>query len=159
MSLLHDFCMGSILQSARRPSVRRGSFITVDGITPVPSQDGSKLFVLDTNVILHDAGCLRNFQENAVAVPITVLEELDRFKKGEEDVNFQARVFLRRLDELTGDVLSTAGTSLGPGLGSIRVVRNRITIRSSKRPSSRTAPITGFWMSPSACGAASRRGR
>ena len=86
------------------------------------SRDGSKLFVLDTNVILHDAGCLRNFQENDVAVPITVLEELDRFKKGNEDVNFQARAFLRCLDELTGDVLSPTGTSLGAGMGSIRVV-------------------------------------
>jgi PhoH-like ATPase len=82
----------------------------------------SKLFVLDTNVILHDAGCLRNFEEHDVAVPITVLEELDRFKKGNEDINFQARAFLRRLDELTGDVLSADGTSLGAGLGSVQVV-------------------------------------
>ena len=82
----------------------------------------SKLFVLDTNVILHDAGCLWNFKENDIAVPITVLEELDRFKKGNEDINFQARAFLRRLDELTSDVLSDDGTDLGPGLGKIRVV-------------------------------------
>lgn len=82
----------------------------------------SKLFVLDTNVILHDAGCLWNFKENDIAVPITVLEELDRFKKGNEDINFQARAFLRRLDDLTSDVLSEEGTSLGPGLGKIRVV-------------------------------------
>src|SRR5436190_1105030 len=83
---------------------------------------GSKLFVLDTNVILHDAGCLWNFQENDIAVPITVLEELDKFKKGNDDINFQARAFLRRLDDLTGDVLTDAGTLLGPGLGHIRVV-------------------------------------
>ena len=82
----------------------------------------SKLFVLDTNVILHDAGCLWNFKEHDIAVPITVLEELDRFKKGNEDINFQARAFLRRLDDLTSDVLSDDGTSLGPGLGKIRVV-------------------------------------
>lgn len=82
----------------------------------------SKLFVLDTNVILHDAGCLRNFEENDVAVPITVLEELDKFKKGNDDINFQARAFLRRVDELTGDLLSPLGASLGDGLGSIRVV-------------------------------------
>ena len=82
----------------------------------------SKLFVIDTNVILHDAGCLRNFEENDVAVPITVLEELDRFKKGNEDIHFQARAFLRRVDELTGDILSPDGVSLGEGLGSIRVV-------------------------------------
>jgi len=81
-----------------------------------------KLFVLDTNVILHDSGCIRNFEENDVAIPITVLEELDQFKRGNEDIHFQAREFLRRIDALTGDVLSAAGSPLGPGLGSIRVV-------------------------------------
>ncbi|MBL8808550.1 MAG: PhoH family protein [Planctomycetaceae bacterium] len=86
------------------------------------SHAGAKLFVLDTNVILHDAGCLRNFEENDIAIPITVLEELDKFKKGNEDINFQARAFLRRLDELTGDVLSSEGTALGAGLGHIKVV-------------------------------------
>ena len=91
-------------------------------MTESSSRAGSKLFVLDTNVILHDAGCLSNFADNDIAVPITVMEELDRFKKGNEDINFQARAFLRRLDELTGDVLSTAGTPLGKGLGSVRVV-------------------------------------
>ena len=88
----------------------------------VSPRNGSKLFVIDTNVILHDAGCLRNFEENDVAIPITVLEELDRFKKGNEDIHFQARAFLRRLDELTGDILSNDGVSLGDGLGSVRVV-------------------------------------
>lgn len=81
-----------------------------------------KLFVLDTNVILHDSGCIRNFEENDIAIPITVLEELDQFKRGNEDIHFQAREFLRRLDALTGDVLSPAGSPLGEGLGSIRVV-------------------------------------
>ena len=81
----------------------------------------TKVFVLDTNVILHDAGCLRNFEDNEIAVPIAVLEELDRFKKGNEDINFQARAFLRRLDELTGDVLSHEGVSIGEGLGKIRI--------------------------------------
>lgn len=82
----------------------------------------AKLFVLDTNVILHDAGCIFNFQENDIALPITVLEELDRFKKGDGDIHFQARHFLRTLDELTGDVMSDAGAELGEGLGSIRVL-------------------------------------
>lgn len=81
-----------------------------------------KLFVLDTNVILHDARCIRNFEENDIAIPITVLEEIDRFKKGHEDIHFQAREFLRSLDEITGDVLSDHGASLGEALGSIRVV-------------------------------------
>ena len=81
-----------------------------------------KLFVLDTNVILHDSGCIRNFEEHDVAIPITVLEDLDQFKRGNEDIHFQAREFLRRLDSLTGDVLSHDGSPLGQGLGSIRVV-------------------------------------
>ena len=62
-----------------------------------PAKRHPKLFVLDTNVILHDAGCIRNFEENDIAIPITVLEELDHFKKGHDDINFQAREFLRTL--------------------------------------------------------------
>jgi PhoH-like ATPase len=81
-----------------------------------------KLFVLDTNVILHDCGCLQKFAEHDVAVPIAVLEELDQFKRGQENIHFQAREFLRRLDALTGDVLSAEGCPLGPGLGRVRVV-------------------------------------
>ena len=50
------------------------------------SDTRTKLFVLDTNVILHDSGCIRNFAEHDVAVPITVLEELDQFKRGNEDI-------------------------------------------------------------------------
>ncbi len=81
-----------------------------------------KLFVIDTNVVLHDAGCIRNFEENDVVIPIVVLEELDRFTKGNDDVHIQARTFLRSIDALTGDALSTRGASLGPGLGSLRIV-------------------------------------
>jgi PhoH-like ATPase len=83
---------------------------------------GPKLFVLDTNVILHDSGCIHNFEENDIAIPITVLEELDHFKRGNEAINFQAREFLRSIDDLTGDLLSDRGISLGNHLGSIRVV-------------------------------------
>lgn len=82
----------------------------------------AKLFVVDTNVILHDADCIRRFQENDVAIPIAVLEELDHFKKGNEDIHFQARAFLRTVDSLTGDVLSKVGATLGAGRGSIRIV-------------------------------------
>jgi PhoH-like ATPase len=81
-----------------------------------------KLFLLDTNVILHDSNCLANFQENNIVIPITVLEELDRFKKGNDEINFHARRFLRELDRTTGDVLSQEGAPLGPGLGTVRVV-------------------------------------
>jgi len=81
-----------------------------------------KIFVLDTNVILHDSNCLSGFGEHDVALPITVLEELDQFKRGKEDIHFQAREFLRQLDGLTGSLVSTQGTQRGAGLGNIRVV-------------------------------------
>lgn len=83
-----------------------------------------KIFVLDTNVILHDAQCLFKFHEHDIAIPITVLEELDNFKKGDSDIHFQARQFLRSLDELAGNVMSDEGVSLGDELGSLRVLMN-----------------------------------
>ncbi|MEZ5940475.1 MAG: PhoH family protein [Planctomycetaceae bacterium] len=88
--------------------------------------DGShtKLFVLDTNVILHDSACLRRFEEHDLVIPITVIEELDQFKRGNGEIHFHAREFLRSLDELTGDLLSPEGASLGEGLGHVRVVLN-----------------------------------
>ena len=42
-----------------------------------------KLFVLDTNVILHDSGCLTQFEDNDVAIPVAVLEELDHLQEGQ----------------------------------------------------------------------------
>ena len=80
-----------------------------------------KLFVLDTNVILHDSSCLYQFQENDVIIPITVLEELDQFKKGNEILNFHAREFTRSLDSLSGDKLFDDGVKIGPNLGKISI--------------------------------------
>lgn len=81
-----------------------------------------KLFVLDTNVILHDSQCIQRFDEHDVVIPITVLEELDQFKRGKEDINQQARAFLRSLDALTGSLVSATGTPRGEGMGNIRVL-------------------------------------
>lgn len=96
-----------------------------------------KLFVLDTNVILHDSSCLKQFEEHDLAVPITVLEELDQFKKGNGEIHYHAREFLRALDELTGDILCGTGASLGEGLGHIRVI-----IDSKTEPSLRDILLT-----------------
>src|SRR5574344_582098 len=60
-----------------------------------------KNFVLDTNVILHDYKCIYNFQENDIYLPIVVLEELDKFKKGNEEINYNARQFSRELDQIS----------------------------------------------------------
>ncbi len=84
-----------------------------------------KTFVLDTNVLLHDHDCLDNFQENDIGIPIVALEELDRFKKGNETINYNAREFARKLDEICGDGLFNGGVSLGPGRGKLRVVTGK----------------------------------
>ena len=59
-----------------------------------------KLFIIDTNVLLHDYLCIYNFEENDVIIPIVVLEELDKFKRGNDLINFHAREFTRELDKL-----------------------------------------------------------
>ena len=69
------------------------------------SKSGKKIFVLDTSVILFDHNAVTNFHEHDVAIPITVLEELDNFKKGNEVKNFECREFIRFLDELSGENL------------------------------------------------------
>jgi len=81
----------------------------------------SKIFVLDTNVILHDYTCIYQFQDNDVILPITVLEELDKFKRGNDLINFQAREFTRLLDEIVGDELFNGGKPLGQGKGKLRI--------------------------------------
>lgn len=84
-----------------------------------------KNFVLDTNVILHDYKSIYNFQENDIYLPIVVLEELDKFKKGNEQINFNAREFVREMDALSSsDDFFKKGASLGEGLGRLFVVTN-----------------------------------
>lgn len=83
-----------------------------------------KLFIIDTNVILHDAECLHNFQDNDIVVPISVLEELDRFKRGDEQLHYNARHFLRQLDELSTHDKNLENSSLGIQKGTVRVVVN-----------------------------------
>jgi len=61
-----------------------------------------KLFVLDTSVIIYDYNALKNFEEHDIAIPITVLEELDNFKKGNDTKNFAAREFSRYIDAASG---------------------------------------------------------
>lgn len=80
-----------------------------------------KVFVIDTNVILHDFNCLYKFQENDIVLPIVVLEELDHLKKGDNQINFNAREFTRELDKLSGDNLFNGGISLGKGLGKLSI--------------------------------------
>jgi PhoH-like ATPase len=81
-----------------------------------------KNFVLDTNVILHDYKCLHNFEENDIYIPIVVLEELDHFKKGNEQINFNAREFARELDLIADDKLFSKGADIGEGKGKLFIL-------------------------------------
>lgn len=81
----------------------------------------TKLFILDTNVILHDSTCIHQFKEHDIAIPITVIEEIDQFKRGSQVINLNAREFTRTLDMLTGSALFDGGISLGKGKGRVSI--------------------------------------
>jgi PhoH-like ATPase len=76
-----------------------------------------KLFVIDTNVVLFDHTCIYNFQEHDVALSAVVLEELDRFKRGNDLINLEARQFIRELDGLFDAGPLKDGLPLGEGRG------------------------------------------
>ena len=63
-----------------------------------------KLFVLDTNVLMHDPTCLFRFQEHDLYVPMMVLEELDHNKKGRSEVARNARQASRFMDEIMSNM-------------------------------------------------------
>ena len=82
-----------------------------------------KIFVLDTSVILYDHNAFENFQENDVAIPIQVLEELDNMKSGNDTRNFEARSFIRLMNDFSGSQLLNEWISLnGSSKGNFKVV-------------------------------------
>ena len=80
-----------------------------------------KIFVFDTNIILHDHDAIYNFQENDIIIPITVIEELDKFKKGNDTLNYNAREFVRDIDRYSNNRLFSEGVPIGKNLGTIKV--------------------------------------
>ena len=63
-----------------------------------------KIYVLDTNVLLHDPTAIQAFQEHKVMIPMTVLEELDVIKdRKDKDVSKEARIAINSIDKLLGD--------------------------------------------------------
>src|ERR1043166_5147086 len=95
------------------------------------TQGESKIFVLDTSVILYDHNAIKNFEEHDVAIPIQVLEELDHFKKGNETRNFEAREFIRFIDEVSKNNLINEWIPLnGSGKGKFKVAINENGIES-----------------------------
>ena len=84
-----------------------------------------KIFVLDTNIPLHDYKSIWHFQDNDLVIPIAVIEELDKFKKGNDTLSFNARGFLRELDKITdGRLFGKDGVPIGPKLGNIKIEPN-----------------------------------
>ncbi len=82
-----------------------------------------KIFVLDTSVILYNHNSINDFDDNDVAIPITVLEELDNFKKGNESKNFEAREFIRIMDKLSENVSLRNWIPLkGKNKGKIKII-------------------------------------
>ncbi|MDO9577938.1 MAG: PhoH family protein [Candidatus Cloacimonadales bacterium] len=83
-----------------------------------------KIFVLDTNVLIHNPNSMFTFAENTVAIPITVIEEVDNFKKGVDEKGRNARQIGRYLDDLREQGSLKKGVKTEKG-GTIRVVLSR----------------------------------
>ena len=84
-----------------------------------------KIFVLDTNILLHDHKAIRKFKDNDIVIPIAVIEEVDKFKKGTDTLSYNARGFMRDIDKITnGKSFGEHGLPIGKGLGCIKVEPN-----------------------------------
>ena len=84
-----------------------------------------KIFVLDTNIILHDFKAIRKFKDNDLVIPIAVIEELDKFKKGNDQLAYNARGFMRDIDRITeGRSFGKNGVQIAKGLGNIKIEPN-----------------------------------
>lgn len=84
--------------------------------------ESKKVYVLDTSVLLHDHDSITNFDDNYVAIPITVLEELDKFKLGNDTKNFSAREVIRFIDKLSSTNLLQEWISLGSKKGKFKII-------------------------------------
>jgi PhoH-like ATPase len=82
-----------------------------------------KTFVLDTNVLLHDPNSIFSFEDNDVIIPIVVIEELDKFKKGLDEIGRNGRQVSRHLDELRMKNKLSIGVDLDNG-GTLKVELN-----------------------------------
>ncbi|MDP8219633.1 MAG: PIN domain-containing protein, partial [Candidatus Theseobacter exili] len=80
-----------------------------------------KNFVLDTNVLLHNADSISSFSDNNVILPMGVIEELDRFKKNHDEMGRNARRVIRHLDNLRTRGSLGKGVELENG-GSLRII-------------------------------------
>jgi len=83
-----------------------------------------KVFVLDTNVLLHDPRAIFRFDDNDIVIPMVVLEELDRIKVGADEVARNARNAIKELDRLRTHGSLSNGVTLAPGKGVLKIELN-----------------------------------
>ena len=88
------------------------------------AQSTRKHFVLDTNVLLHNPQSIFKFEEHEVVIPLTVIEELDKFKKNNDETGRNARQVVRSLDKLRSFGHLFEGVTWNEQGGSIRVARS-----------------------------------
>lgn len=81
-----------------------------------------KTFVLDTNVVLFDANCIFHFQENNIIIPMPVIEEVDKFKKEQNEIGRNARLFSRHLDSFRKLGSLKTGIRINENSGIIKVI-------------------------------------
>ena len=97
----------------------------------------AKIFVLDTNIILHDHQAIKHFQDNDLVIPIAVIEELDKFKKGNDALSYNARAFMRDINKLTEKrEFGPKGIPLGKRLGNLKIepnLRKRVFLRGRQK--------------------------
>jgi PhoH-like ATPase len=82
-----------------------------------------KTYVIDTSVFLSDANALYRFKNNDIVIPIKVLEEVDKHKKRQDSVGFNARLIIKHLDGLRMKGSLSKGLRIGKGLGILRVAK------------------------------------
>ncbi|MFC2126848.1 PhoH family protein [Bacteroidota bacterium] len=86
------------------------------------NKTAKKIFVLDTSVLLFDHNAINSFEDNDIVIPITVLEELDNFKIGNETKNFEARAIIRFLDKVSDQGDLNKWIPLGKNRGQMKIV-------------------------------------
>jgi PhoH-like ATPase len=91
-------------------------------------QEKKKIFVLDTNVLLHDYMSIFKFEENDICIPMVVLEEMDNFKKGNDLISYNSREWSRRFDSLCKKIKWGEPISLGKDKGNL-------VLKSGSKPS------------------------
>lgn len=115
-----DISKNASVSNTKNPKRIAGTRLKEFGIK-APNQK-AKNFVLDTNVLLHDPGCLGRFADNHVCIPADVLSELDKFKNEQSERGANARQVHRKLTEIFGTSQEVTKGVVTDGGGTVRLV-------------------------------------